>query len=242
MGTIDLRQFTSADELARAASRDWVQEVSAVNSKKGAFCVALSGGRIAKGFFSAVSEQARAVRVSLTSVHFFWSDERCVAPDDPESNFRLAQESLFAPLNIPASQIHRVQGEKPPEVAVATAEAELRKVVLDIVEDQPVLDLVLLGMGEDGHVASLFPGEPEEVVSSKAVFRCVKAVKPPPLRITFGYPAIAAARQVWVLASGGGKEKALRESLEANGRTPLARVLKLRRLTRIYSDMTKLPN
>lgn len=242
MGTIDLRQFTSADELARTASRDWVQEVSTVNFKKGAFCVALSGGRIAKGFFSAVAEQARAGQVSLTSVQFFWSDERCVPPDDPESNFRLAQEALFAPLNIPANQIHRVQGEKPPEVAVAIAEAELRKVVSDVVEDQPVLDLVLLGMGEDGHVASLFPGEPEEVVSSKAVFRCVQAVKPPPLRITLGYPAIAAARQVWVLASGVGKEKALRESLEANGRTSLARVLKLRRLTRIYSDMTKLPN
>lgn len=92
-------------------------------------------------------------------------------------------------------------------------------------------------MGEDGHVASLFPSESEEAMSRGAVFRAVTASKPPPRRITLGYAALAAANEVWVMASGAGKEAALGESLEENGRTPLARLLRLRATTRIFSDI-----
>jgi 6-phosphogluconolactonase len=84
----------------------------------------------------------------------------------------------------------------------------------------------------------LFPGEPEVVRSSKAVYRAVMATKPPPRRITLGYRAIGAARQVWVLASGAGKATALRESLAPSGQTPLARVLQFRPNTRVYSDIS----
>jgi len=119
----------------------------------------------------------------------------------------------LAPLNIPGSQIHRVRGEDPPEAAAAKAEAELRQIAPLASNGQPVLDLIFLGMGEDGHVASLFPGEPEELMASNAVYRPVVAAKPPPHRITMGYPTIAAAGQVRVLAAGAGKEKALRDSL-----------------------------
>ena len=92
-------------------------------------------------------------------------------------------------------------------------------------------------MGEDGHVASLFPGEPNVLISDKAIYRAVKNSPKPPLnRVTLGYAAIAAARQVWVLVSGAGKEAALRESLDVNGCTPLARVTKFRTQTRIFSD------
>jgi 6-phosphogluconolactonase len=104
---------------------------------------------------------------------------------------------------------------------------------------QPVLDLVLLGLGEDGHTASLFPGESDEVASSPAVYRAIfNSPKPPPERVTLGYGAIAAAQQVWMLASGGAaKEKAFRESLIADGRTPFGRVLRDRNETRIFSDI-----
>jgi len=95
---------------------------------------------------------------------------------------------------------------------------------------------VFLGMGEEGHVASLFPGEPEEIAASPAVYRPVTVPKPPPRRITLGYPAIRAARQVWVLAAGPGKAPALRQSLDPAGNTPLARVLKERRHTCILTD------
>jgi len=235
MAHFDLRQFTSAEQLAQTASWDWLQEVSKNNNRP--FCTALSGGRIARVFCSSLATQVIARRIPLSGVHFFWSDERCVSPTDPDSNYRIAQELLFAPLSIPADQIHRVPGEISSEAVALAAQVDLSKLAPPGADDQPVLDLVLLGMGEDGHVASLFPGEPEAVMASRAVYRCVRAVKPPPLRITLGYPAIAAARQVWVLASGAGKELALRESLDPQASTPLARVLRLRANTRIYSDI-----
>jgi len=97
--------------------------------------------------------------------------------------------------------------------------------------------MVFLGLGEDGHTASLFPSEPPEMIKDQAVYRTVVGTKPPPHRITLGYQTIAAAEQVWVLASGEGKENALRESLEPNAQTPLGRVLNLRSYTKIYSDI-----
>ena len=206
------------------------------NPKK-PYCVALSGGRIAKRFCSAVANLAKTRPSLFGSVHFFWGDERCVPPTDPESNFALAQELLLRPLQVPEQQIHRIRGEERPESAAASAEAEIKQIAVLNSEGQPVLDLIFLGMGEDGHVASLFPGEPEEITRNKAIFRPVVAVKPPPNRITIGYAAIAAAKQIWVLASGAGKEAALRESLSETGKTPLARVIKLRAQTKIFTDI-----
>ena len=229
--------FANDAELAAAAAREWLREVEAPRRGGGLYCVALSGGRIARRFFAAAASQAQAQRSALSGVHFFWSDERCVPPTDPESNFALARELLLAPLGVPERQIHRVRGEEAPELAAGAAETELCGIAPRDAEGQPVLDVVFLGLGEDGHVASLFPGESEEAMSSKAVYRPVVAAKPPPRRITIGYRAIGAARRVWVLASGTGKEKALDQSLAAGGQTPLARVLKLRAHTRIFTDI-----
>ena len=92
-------------------------------------------------------------------------------------------------------------------------------------------------MGEVGHVASLFPGEPKEALADESIYRAVIASKPPPRRITIGYGAIAAAQQVWVLASGAAKVASLRESLAATGHTPLAQVLRMRSETRILTDI-----
>ncbi len=229
--------FGTPEDLAQAAARAWLKELSRARGQDGAYCVALSGGRIAGTFFAAAAELMKRERGVLEPVSFFWADERCVSPADPESNFRLAKERLFGPLRIPESQIHRVRGEERPEIAAARAEAELRQVVSASAESQPVLDLIFLGVGEEGHVASLFPGEPEGLMASAAVYRPVVAPKPPPRRITLGYPAIAAARQVWVLASGPGKATALEASLKPEGRTPLARVLQSRPQTRIFTDI-----
>ncbi len=101
-----------------------------------------------------------------------------------------------------------------------------------------MLDLVFLGMGEDGHVASLFPSEPEVMMQDAAVYRAVfDSPKPPPQRLTLGYPVLAAAREVWVLASGAGKETALKASLGGNGKTPLGRVLSMREGTKLFTDI-----
>lgn len=234
MSKWELKPFANATALAKACADEfvaWADETAAIKS------VAVSGGRIAKDFFSAVARQAQARGQLLAHVHFFWADERCVPPADAESNFRSAAELLFQPLNLPAANLHRIRGEDEPAAAALAAEAELRRIAPANASGQPMLDLVLLGMGEDGHVASLFPGESEAVMASSAVYRAVTASKPPPRRISLGYGALAAAREVWVLASGAGKEAALRASSAETGQTPLARVLRQRAATQIFTDI-----
>ncbi len=230
----ELKHFANAAAVADQCAADCLALLASPSARK---CIAISGGRIAKGFFISVARVAKERGQSLAHVHFFWADERCVPPDHAESNYRSAAEQLFTPLDLPPQNLHRIRGEVEPEGAAREAEAELRRFTPTNTAGQPVLDLVLLGMGEDGHVASLFPSESEDVMSSQAVYRSVTASKPPPRRITLGYAAIAAAREVWVLASGAGKEEALRESLLPSGRAPLARVLRERERTRIFTDL-----
>lgn len=159
-------------------------------------------------------------------------------PDDPQSNFRLAREHLLVPLAVREQRIHRIRGELEPQSAADEASAELRRVTGTALPLQPGLDLIFLGLGENGHTASLFPEEPPAVRATPAVYRpVVTSDKPPPHRITLGYPAIAAARQVWVLASGAGKEQALQDSLTPGGQTPLGQVLENRVFTRIFTDI-----
>lgn len=234
----ELISFATADELASRVAGAWLDEIEAANRACKTHCVALSGGRITQKFFTATVEQAKVRKISFERAHFFWADERCVPPTDPESNFKLANELLFAPLKIPANQIHRIRGEEPPAAAVKITEAELRRIVPADKSGQPALDLIFLGMGEDGHVASLFPDASPEIVNCAVPFLFIEnSPKPPPKRITLSYAAITAARQVWVLVSGAGKEAALRESLRPGGETPLARVMLIRSKTIVFSDI-----
>lgn len=181
-----------------------------------------------------------ACETSFARVHFFWADERCLPPGDPENNFKMANELLFMPLGIPETHVHRLRGEDLPDRAVKFAEAELRQFA-SINDGWPVLDLIFLGMGEDGHVASLFQnaiGEDEKGAKCTDSFVFVDdSPKPPPRRISLTFNAIAVARVVWVLASGSGKETALKESLSGSGRTPLGQVIRLRAQTKIFSDI-----
>jgi 6-phosphogluconolactonase len=237
MNAFQLVQFQSEAELASAAASAWLDEIETANRAGKAHWVALSGGRIAPQLFASAAEQAKKRSVSLDHVHFFWADERCVPQTDTESNFRLARDLLFSPLNISEETIHRIQGEELPEKAAKQAEAEMRRVISPKT-GLPVLDLVFLGLGEDGHIASLFPGEPEELISSNAVYRAIlNSPKPPLWRVTLGYQAITTARQVWMLATGRGKRAVLMESLAPAGRTPFAWVLKKRCQTKIYTDI-----
>jgi 6-phosphogluconolactonase len=237
MAKVELRSFPSPAELASAAAKDWLQAVAEADRYGRSLCVGLSGGRIAQPLFEAVCDGARTEGVSLSHVHFFWADERCVLPQDPESNFAAADRLLFQPLGIAASQVHRVRGEWPPQQAAAEAASELKRLVRANGAGVPELDLVFLGMGEDGHVASLFPDGEMLREPQQDIYAVVKASKPPPMRISLTYEVLAAAREVLVLASGPGKEKALSESLADPGRTPLGRVIGSRAKTRILTDI-----
>jgi 6-phosphogluconolactonase len=235
----ELSTYGNADDLVSAAARAWLNEVDSVSRGGKPYCVAVSGGRIALKFFAAAAAEATARKATLEGVHFFWADERCVPPDDPESNFKLADEALFRPLKVPAAQIHRIRGEDPPETAAKFAEAELVAVAPKNAEYQPVLDLVILGMGEDGHTASLFPTSPAGVWEITSPFFVVEnSPKPPPTRISMSFKTIVAARNVWALISGTGKAQALQESLAPFGLTPFGRIVRVRPV-RIFSDINQ---
>jgi 6-phosphogluconolactonase len=235
---VELLRFPDATELAKAAALTWVDQLAQRTTPNDNYCVALPGGRAAAIFFRSSVELIRSRNVSLADVHFFWADERCVPPDGPDSNFAVAHQEFFAPLAISQEQIHRIRGEADPQFAVAEAEAELCRVASLQPDGTPVFDLVLLGMGEDGHVASLFPGAPAAISESRMPFlHITDSPKPPPERITVSYPILVAAREVWVLVSGKGKDPVLRASLSATGWTPVERVVQSRQRTRIFTDV-----
>lgn len=238
----ELVQFNNAADLAKQAAAQWLNQLKdrASKSDNVPYTVALSGGRITKNFFEEIVGQTRKSPDDLGHVfgrvHFFWADERCVPPGDPESNYAMARELLFNPLKIPDAQIHRLRGEGPEPEALKEAIGDICRLA-PMVNGQPMLNMIFLGMGENGHIASLFPEESEAARNDPAIYRAVTTVKPPPRRITLGYAAIAAAREVRVLISGGGKEEALRETLPPIGTTPLARLMGLRKQTLLYSDV-----
>lgn len=233
----ELIRFESAEALAADAASKWCAALGLESASGPPLAAALPGGRITKLFFAAAARVLSSDRPpALHRLHFFWGDERCVPPTDPESNFRLAQENLLRPLDVPEGRIHRIEGELDPATAALRASEELRRWVRCDAAGYPALDWVFLGMGEDGHVASLFPGATGEETAGE-VYQPVTASKPPPRRITLSYGSIASAREVWVLASGGGKASALKASLSQAGGTPLHRVIKSRSRTRILTDL-----
>jgi len=235
---LEISSFANPDALAEAVARRWLDEIAAAGQSGLPHRVAVSGGRIAGRLFTAVTALSRARGVAFDHVHFFWADERCVPPADPESNYRLAADLLLTPLKISPGQIHRLKGELDPEAAAREASAEISSLVPANAAGLPELDVVLLGMGEDGHVASLFPGAGAEVLPCPAPFLVIRnSPKPPPTRLSLSYAAIAAARQTWVLASGTGKEAALSASLTSPDRTPLARVIAARSQTHLFTNI-----
>jgi 6-phosphogluconolactonase len=236
--SFELRSFPDEQALAVAAAKDWL---ALLQKSSGPHTVALSGGRVAKTFFIAVADRAKASGATLANVHFFWADERCVEPADPESNFRLAWEHLLRPLGIGPDNIHRLKGERIPSAAVAEANQDIRRIVPRDGAGVPILDMIFLGMGEDGHIASLMPNASLAVLESREPFVHVSnSPKPPPNRLTITYPVLAAAKNVWALVASAGKAEALRDSLRPDGQTPLARVLRSRGQTLIYTDLNEI--
>ncbi len=241
MKKFELLSFPNADELARAAAAAWLDEIESANRAGKNHCVALSGGRITEKFFASVVEQNRTRNVSFGNVHFFCADERCVPPTDADSNFKMANELLFAPLKISAEKIHRLRGELSPADAVKNANEEILRFTSAKKNNLPSLDLILLGMGEDGHVASLFPNATAATSNCSSPFLSVdNSPKPPLSRISLSYAAIAAAQNVWALVSGAGKESAFRETIRPDGKTPLARVIQSCSGVKIFSDIQKI--
>lgn len=243
---LQLNCTLSSRELCEKAVERWLKGLHDEPPAHDVYTVALSGGRVATEFLSVLHDyHINGLRIPET-VHFFWADERCVPPDDAESNFRLANDHLFNPLQIAPERIHRVRGEMDPESAADQADIELKRVAVRSTPDGiPILDMIFLGMGEDGHTASLFPGadtrdssqhKPEERGLKPRAYVAVVGPKPPPRRVSLTYEALKAAESVCVLVSGPGKASTLARVLLGEGAEPMARVLKERASTVIWTD------
>jgi 6-phosphogluconolactonase len=141
-------------------------------------------------------------------VHVWLSDERAVAPDDDDSNFKMIKRSLLDRIDIPAENVHRVLGEEGADEAADAYEAEIRAVVPAGPDGVPAIDVIMAGMGPDGHTLSLFPGHPEVMITDRLVVGLHDSPKPPPDRITFTLALIAAAPRTILLVAGEGKREA----------------------------------
>lgn len=234
---VALDKFGTIAELVSAAASGLVAEVVAAGQRNRRFSLGLSGGRVAGSLYQELVRLSAGSAVPWHVVDFFWADERCVSPDHADSNFRQADEALLRPLNIPKHHVFRLRGELPPADAAKLASSEVRENIVVGQGGLPALDLVLLGMGEDGHVASLFPGATADVVEATEPFLAIlDSPKPPPQRITMSYALLAAAKQVWVVVASGDKAAMLRSSISAEGTSSLARLIRLRHETRILTD------
>lgn len=148
--------FDSASEVARAAADRFVELARAAINKRGRFSVALAGGSTPKRAYELLANTEYKDKLDWSKVHIFFGDERCVPPDDAESNYRMANEALLSRVAIPPQNIHRMQGMGDAVANAYLYEEELRTYFNN--ESWPGFDLILLGMGDDGHTASLFPG------------------------------------------------------------------------------------
>jgi len=187
--------------VVEAATERFVDAVKRAVALRGRFSVALSGGSTPREVYARLAEPEIASRIPWKQVHLFWGDERMVPPDHSDSNYRMVKESLLRQIEIPRENVHRMKGELPPEMAAEQYQQELQDF---FPEELPRFDLVFLGVGEDGHTASLFPGTaaPDEME------KLVTSVYVPKLnawRVTLTLPVINNAREVIFLVVGSGK-------------------------------------
>jgi 6-phosphogluconolactonase len=210
----DIRIYRDSQAWAEAAA-EFVLEVGkeAVRTN-GRFLIALSGGTTPETLYRALTSPAFADRFDWSRTTFFFSDERCVPPDDPRSNYALAKKILFTPLNIMPSQVYRMAGESSdPQAAAFEYEQQLRLATKTSSSAQPSLDLVLLGLGEDGHTASLFPGA-SILRDRQRVIAATLSPKDPPNRLTMTLAAINRASVILFLVTGSGKGGVVRAILD----------------------------
>jgi 6-phosphogluconolactonase len=178
--------------------------------------VALSGGSTPLGMYRLLAGEPYRSEMPWSRVHVFWGDERCVSPDHPASNYGAAKSALLDRIPLPASQVHPMPGELPPEAGAFAYEQEMRAFFRTPGGKMPVFDLVFLGMGGDGHTASLFPGR-TGLEERKRWVMAVRGGRPDVNRLTLTLPVINRARKVLFLVTGREKARALRTVLEAVG-------------------------
>ncbi|MFI5372017.1 MAG: 6-phosphogluconolactonase [Candidatus Eisenbacteria bacterium] len=207
---MSLRLFADADALAAAAAADLAACARAAITTRGRFDVAVSGGRTPAGLFAKLVTGDLRGAPEIECIQVWFADERAVPPDHPDSNYRMVREALLLPLGWPLANVHRMEADREDLEAAAAGYARALP---------SRLDLVVLGIGEDGHTASLFPGSPLVAEEARTVAAVYDAPKPPARRLTLTPPVLAAARRLMMLASGEGKADAVARALSESGDT-----------------------
>ena len=211
----EIRIFFDLEALSRAAAELFVESAQARIAATGTFFAALSGGATPRRLYEMLATRAYSDRTSWPNVQLFQVDERCVPPSHPESNFRMIREALLAPARLPRVNFHRMAGELLDASESARQYAlELDHAVPNREAGCPRFDLVFLGMGNDGHTASLFPGSPALEERQRWVCPSNPGASGLP-RITLTYPVLNAAAQIVFLVSGSEKAATLQRVLES---------------------------
>ncbi len=186
---------------------------------RGIFRLGLCGGNTPRPIFAELAKH----ELPWEKVQVTFGDERCVPQDDAQSNFKMAKESLFDAAKIPTGNIFRIRGEIEPQTAALEYEQKLAQVAARFGEPRYAHDLLLLGLGEDGHTASLFPGSPALAETQRNVIPAI-GPKPPPQRITMTFPLINAARHICFLVNDPAKEGVINEVIGGKSKFPAAQV------------------
>ena len=215
----------SSENLAERLAARVEAEGRSASGRRRRFALALPGGSVGEAFFPRLSR----VALDWAAVEFFWTDERAVSPSDPASNYRLARSLWLDPANVPPERAHRMLGDAPDLGLAASAYADLLTTVLG---HPPKLDLVLMGVGPDGHICSLFPGDPLLLEEGRWVGYVEAAPKPPPRRLTLTLPTLASAELIVLAAFGSAKARVVREALQEREGSSLPVSMLLRRARR----------
>ena len=204
--------YPDATTVAETTAARLLVAIADALSARGEAHIVLTGGAIGIATLARVAAAPLAYVIDWTGVHVWWGDERFLPPGDPNRNEVQAQRSLLKRIRLPEENIHRMassDGATGPESAARAYAAELAR----FGDPAPAFDVLLLGIGPDGHVASLFPGRSEVKVAAASVVSVKDAPKPPPTRLSMTLPTINGAREVWILTTGAEKASALADSL-----------------------------
>ncbi len=210
--TITYRVLPTPDATARAAAQLFLDAAVKAATTRGLARIAISGGTTPKTMFELMADPAGPFlkQVPWDRLDLYWVDERCVPPDNIESNYRMTREALLSKVPLPAERIHRMEGELEPEVAAARYESTIRNTFKLEGAETPTFDLVLLGMGDDGHTASLFP-HTEALNEMSHIVVPNHVPQKETWRITLTWPVINQGREVAFLIEGEGKAQVLHD-------------------------------
>jgi 6-phosphogluconolactonase len=214
---VKVHRFADREELSRDAASAVLSLGAEAIESRGRFVLALSGGNTPRRLYEVLAESEHRRRLDWSRAEFFWGDERSVAPDHHDSNYRMARESLLDPLDVAPRQVHRMQAERPDLVAAANDYAvEIARCFDTTTENPPPrFDLVLLGLGEDGHTASLFPYTRALTVSDRWV-SANEVLELSTTRMTMTFALINRARVIFFLVAGRAKSAALADAFGAS--------------------------